>query len=310
MNLLKTIKGAGVSTTRRLSHKSPEILFAIGIVSFVGTVVAACMATKEEEEVLAEHADAMTEIRAKEEEGEITHEEARKETTRVYCGTVLKTARTYAPSVVMGVLSLGTLFGSHHIMRQRNAQLVSAYGALEAMYKKYRKGVVDRFGEEVDYDIAHGVREEVIEEAYTDSKGKWKEKKTTYKVHDGSPSMYTRYFTKSNNEWKGDDVLNEWFFNSVETAANGKLWGTYRHGYSFLCLNEVLDALGFEKTDYGMVVGWIYDKDHPVGDNKVEIRRQKVKVMNEYGELEDAFVLDFNVDGNIYEILRKRKEAA
>ena len=50
--------------------------------------------------------------------------------------------------------------------------------------------------------------------------------------------------------------------------------------------------LGLPKTKTGSVVGWIYDKDNPVGDNFVDFN-----LIGQEGQLN--YVLDFNVDGVI-----------
>jgi hypothetical protein len=58
--------------------------------------------------------------------------------------------------------------------------------------------------------------------------------------------------------------------------------------------------LGFETTPAGMVCGWIFDKANPTGDNKVLFDITRVKIRNENGSIEEAYAVDFNVDGNIY----------
>ena len=89
------------------------------------------------------------------------------------------------------------------------------------------------------------------------------------------------------------------FLRSEESYANDvlKIKG-------FLTLNEVYERLGIPTTKAGMVVGWIYDKDNAVGDNYVDFglydtHRETVKdFVNGY---ENVVLLDFNVDGNIFE---------
>ena len=60
--------------------------------------------------------------------------------------------------------------------------------------------------------------------------------------------------------------------------------------------------LGAKRTQAGQHVGWVYDEEHPVGDNYVDfgmfdVRREKARdFINGY---EKVIVLDFNVDGVI-----------
>ena len=71
-------------------------------------------------------------------------------------------------------------------------------------------------------------------------------------------------------------------------------------------LNEVYDMLGIDRTKAGNIVGWIYDEKNPVGDNYIDFG-----IYNVDSERNRAFVngyernilLDFNVDGNILEMI-------
>ena len=74
-----------------------------------------------------------------------------------------------------------------------------------------------------------------------------------------------------------------------------------------LSLNDVYEMLGFQKTQAGQVVGWIYDEEHPIGDNFVDFG-----IYNLYSEkardfvngYERSIVLDFNVDGNVWSLMK------
>ena len=74
----------------------------------------------------------------------------------------------------------------------------------------------------------------------------------------------------------------------------------------WLLLNDVYDMLGIPRTKDGMVIGWVYDEKHPVGDNFVDfgiydtIRASNRDFVNGY---ERTILLDFNVDGNIYDLM-------
>ena len=64
--------------------------------------------------------------------------------------------------------------------------------------------------------------------------------------------------------------------------------------------------LAIPRTKAGQVVGWIYDKKHPIGDNFVDFGiidindERKRAFMNGY---ERNILLDFNVDGNILDLI-------
>ena len=83
------------------------------------------------------------------------------------------------------------------------------------------------------------------------------------------------------------------------------------NGHVFL--NEVYKELGFDDTKAGQVVGWIYDPENPNGDNYIDFgiydvyncskseAERKTAFVNGY---ERSIILDFNVDGNIWELMK------
>ena len=73
-----------------------------------------------------------------------------------------------------------------------------------------------------------------------------------------------------------------------------------------LYLNEVYDMLGIPRTKAGQIVGWIYDEEHPVGDNYVDFGiydSNKPRVRDFVNGYERTVLLDFNVDGNILDMM-------
>ena len=88
------------------------------------------------------------------------------------------------------------------------------------------------------------------------------------------------------------------FLKAQETYANDLL---KQKGYLFL--NDVYKLLGLSETKSGQIVGWVYDEKNPVGDNFVDFGIYKdygADFINGFGT---SILLDFNVDGNILEIL-------
>ena len=282
-----------------LKKHSPEILVAAGVVGTVVSTVMACRATTKIDTILDETKEQLDKIHEYSENPDMAEkynaEDAKKDTVVVYAHTGVKLAKLYAPAVGLGILSLGSILASNNILRKRNAALAAAYAVVDRSFKEYRDRVVERFGEEVDHQLRSNIKATEVEETVIDEKGKEKKVKKTIEVADPNASEYVKYFTKSNPYWENNPEYVEMFLRSQQNYANDKLKAT-----GHLTLNDVYDMLGFHDSKAGMVVGWIYDLDHPNGDNYVEFDVKKVHLPDEQGGYEEAYAIDFNVDGNIY----------
>lgn len=274
-----------------LKKHSPEILVAVGVVGTVVSAVMACKATTKIDTILDETKEHLDEIHEHSENAE----DAKKDTVIVYAQAGVKLAKLYAPAVGLGVLSLSSILASNNILRKRNTALAAAYAVVDRSFKEYRDRVVERFGEEVDRQLRYNIKTTEIEETITDEKGKEKKVKKTIEVADPDASDYIKYFTKSNPYWENNPEYVEMFLRAQQNYANDKLKAT-----GHLTLNDAYDMLGFKHSKAGMVVGWIYDLAHPNGDNFVEFDVKKVYLPNEQGDYEEAYAIDFNVDGDIY----------
>lgn len=282
-----------------LKKRSPEILVAVGVVGTVVSAVMACKATTKINTILDETKEQLDKIHEYAGNPDVAEkynaEDAKKDTAIVYAQTGVKLAKLYAPAVGLGILSISSILASNNILRKRNMAISAALAAATQDFKDYRNRVIERFGKEVDHQLRYNIKAEEIEETVTDEKGKEKKVKKSIEVADLNASGYVKYFTRSNPYWEEDSSYVEMFLRSQQNYANDKLKAT-----GHLTLNDVYDMLGFHDSKAGMVVGWIYDLDHPNGDNYVEFDVKKVNLPNEQGGYEEAYAIDFNVDGNIY----------
>lgn len=282
-----------------LKKRSPEILVAVGVVGTVVSAVMACKATTKINTILDETKEQLDKIHEYAGNPDVAEkynaEDAKKDTAIVYGQAGVKLAKLYAPAVGLGILSISSILASNNILRKRNMTISAALAAATQDFKDYRNRVIERFGKEVDHQLRYNIKAEEIEETVTDEKGKEKKVKKNVEVADPNASGYAKYFTRSNPYWEEESSYVEMFLRSQQNFANDKLKAN-----GHLTLNDVYDMLGFHDSKAGMVVGWIYDLDHPNGDNYVEFDVKKVNLPNEQGGYEEAYAIDFNVDGNIY----------
>lgn len=290
----------------KLKKASPDILVGAGVVGVVASAVLACMATPKAKEVVDKTAERVEGVHVAVEEEEITKEESVRELADLYVSAAVDVAKIYAPSVLLGVASLSCVVASHGILRQRNVSLVAAYGALDRSYRNYRSKIAEKLGEEYDADTAHGVTTETVTEEVTDEDtGKKKKVKKTVKVSSdpSSYSPYARFFDETCRDFEKNSDYNKTFLLAQQNYANDLL-----KARGFLTLNEVYEMLGFEPTSAGMIVGWTYVDpefgENRNGDNYVDfgifdvVKQGSRDFVNGY---ENVILLDFNVDGVIYD---------
>lgn len=297
--IMKSVNGVASKTVMKLKKHSPEILVVAGIAGTVVSAVLACKATTKVAEILDEAKGTLDTIHEGMETGaingqEYTTEDGKKDTVVVYAQTGMKLAKLYAPAIILGTLSITSILASNNILRKRNVALGAAYAAIDKSFKEYRGRVIERFGEQVDTELKYGIKAKKFEEIEVDPEtGKEKKVKKTVMVADPNlQSDYAVYFDSKSRNYETNPDYNRMFLKAQQAFANDKL---QTRGHLFL--NEVLDDLDLPRTPAGQIVGWT--KDGP--DGYVNFRIVEVERETEDGRHEPALLLDFNVEGNIWE---------
>lgn len=280
-----------------LQKTSPQLMFAGGIVAGVTSTVLACRATLKVSDTLAGFED----LKAK---AEVLHDEGQnpaydekayaKDLTVIKVKTILTLGKLYAPSAGLALVAVALLTGSHVTLTKRNASLTAAYASVDQAFNKYRERVKDQLGAEVDQEMRYGTR--VVSETVEGDDGKKKIVKKT-RVGEGDPSQYARFFDQLCPDFKKNPEYNMIFLRAQQNYANDMLQA---RGHVFL--NEIYDMLGIERTGAGAVVGWVFGKG---GDDYIDFGifddKTNERVRDFVNGREDAILLDFNVDGVIYD---------
>mgnify|MGYP000389972814 FL=1 len=297
--IMKSVNGVASKAVMKLKKHSPEILVVAGIAGTVVSAVLACKATTKVAEILDETKGTLDTIHEGMETGaingqEYTNENGKKDTVVVYAQTGMKLAKLYGPAIILGTLSITSILASNNILRKRNVALGAAYAAIDKSFKEYRGRVIERFGEQVDTELKYGIKAKKFEEIEVDPEtGKEKKVKKTVMVADPNlQSDYAVYFDSKSRNYETNPDYNRMFLKAQQAFANDKL---QTRGHLFL--NEVLDDLDLPRTPAGQIVGWT--KDGP--DGYVNFRIVEVERETEDGRHEPALLLDFNVEGNIWE---------
>ena len=301
--MTRTINKAGF----QLKKHSPEIMVVAGVLGVVVSGVAACKATTKLSGIMEEAKDNIDNIHYAVEHPEklseeYTVEDSKKDLALVYVQTGVKLVKLYAPSVILGAVSITSILKSHDILRKRNVALAAAYATVDKGFKEYRGRVIERFGKELDKELKYNIKAKEIEETVVDEKGKEKTVKKTVQVIDPNvESEYARFFDDGCIGWEKDAEHNLYTLRCVQNYANDKLKS---QGYLFL--NDVYEMLGIPRTRAGQVVGWIYDEGRPNGDNYVDLGIYNVnneKARDFVNGRERTILIDPNVDGPILDLI-------
>lgn len=291
-----------------LKKHSPEILVVAGVIGGVTSAVMACKATTKAGDIIEDTKSQLDIIHKGMEDGNIrgveyTKEDGTKDLTIVYTQTAVKFVKLYGPAVALGTVSIVSILAGHNITRKRNLALTAAYATIENSFKQYRNRVIERFGEELDRELKYDVKTKEVEETVVNEDGTESTVKTTVNVIDPNTiSDYSRIFDECNPSWSKSPEHNLVFLKQQQNYANDLLKS---RGHLFL--NEVYDMLGFPRTQAGQIVGWVYDDVNPVGDNFVDfgiynLDSERARAfVNGY---ERSILLDFNVDGNVWKLLK------
>ena len=283
---------------------SPEILIGMGISGIVMSTIMACRATLKVEDVLNDTNMKLEEIKyGKEvlEPAKYSDMDYKKDLAITYTKTGVELIKLYGPSLLVGTASVACILGAHNIMKGRNLALVAAYKTIEQGFNNYRDRVVEELGEDKDRQFKLGITEESVTEIEKDEEtGKSKKVKKSIESADPNKfSAYAKFFDEACANWSKNPEYNAAFLRAQQNYANDLL-----HSRGHIFLNEVYDMLGIDRTGAGAMVGWVMSKDN--GDNYVDFG---IYDMNNpaarrfVNGAERSILLDFNVDGVIYDLI-------
>ena len=301
------------TVTFTLKKYSPEILLGVGVVGVVGSTVLACKATLKAEGILDEHLEKKSKIEeavilaSANNEYEYSEEDEAQDRRVLMFSTAGKFIRIYGPPVTLMIFSVGCILGAHHIMKKRNVALMAAYKLVEEAFSKYRQRVVAELGEAADTKFYYGEEPNGKERTITDADG-------TEHTQDGINlhlSGFSRSFAperpdqmgswEGSTQWSKVHEYNLDFLKAKEEHFNNQLLIK-----GFVTINDVFSELGFPATEAGMICGWRYKSDR--GDGYISFKPRGYDGGWAFGVNGDEILLDFNIDGVIFDQKVARKE--
>lgn len=202
---------------RFVKKNSSTILTVLGAAGVVGTAVMAVKATPKAMELI-----------------ELAEEEKGEELTK--WEKVQIAGPTYIPSILLGTVTITSIFGANLLSRRTQASLMSAYALLDHTHKEYKNKVKELYGEDGDKLIRAAIAKDNYDE----------EDQSEYEdeYEDGKTLFYDEFSKRYYRVTKETQLRAEYEINKMLSQAGGA------------SLNDYYDLLQIDRQDYGEFMGW------------------------------------------------------
>lgn len=257
---------------------APELMIGTGIAGFGATIFATVKATNKTNDIVQEREATLKTIEDMREccdADQYSYAAYQRDLKTANRAAKRGIVRAWLPVGTLGAASVISVLGGYRILNGRYVATAAAYKMLESGFERYRGNVVERFGKDTDWELLNDIKAEELAEARkeqernreidADNKHKKfgkKKKSTAYagvynRIFDDYSLRWQRY-------WNGQQVLH--YLQIKENELNDKLMLT-----GSVMLNDLYDALGFERTAEGCVVGWLRS-----AHNRVDVQNRNV----------------------------------
>lgn len=215
---------------------------------------------------------------------------------------ILDTVRTVAPAAIVGAATITMIYFSNSISKKRLAAMGAAYATLQTAFDGYKRTMVEALGKEsVDKILKPklpNVGKSAEEILSSDNKSDAANVSDAVVNSLKALSPYARIIAEESSTcWDPNEDYTSQNLAAVQLWSNRRL---ERKGHLFL--NEVFDQLGLSRTREGAVVGWLKNGE---GDNYVSFGDFDASIYrvpsDDYTRVDSNFIVDFNVDGVIWD---------
>lgn len=260
-NVGRAIKGAAGGGFLFAKKHAPEIMIGTGLAGFGLTIVETVTATNKTNDILHRRDVELNERGAVEDMNGAEYTEADMDRD----GKIIKRKarrqliRTWLPVATTAVGSTALILGGYKVINGRYVATAAAYKAIEEGFNRYRGNVIEEFGEDVDWRMAHSIREDELDEV---RKQKEDEKVEALKKKRAKKLERTAYTKGINNAifdshsdywkryWTPYQVIEH--VQQIERELQDEL-----DSNGFVFLNKAYERLGMPPTSAGQIVGWI-----------------------------------------------------
>lgn len=279
---------------------SPEILTVVAVgstLAAVGTAIHATLKLDDITSYIEAHQEKKAQVKEYKDAGEISEEEyseadEKRDDMIFLVKTGVKLMKHYAVPAAFTAVSTASILELYNVLSKRYAAAVAAYMAVQSTFEAYRHEVKERIGENEERGVFEKTSLKMDRLQYDAEESRSRNRRNI-------GSQYARWFDEASRYWKKAPGENLIFIRRQQQYANDLL---RIHGHLFL--NEVYDLLDIPRTSAGSIVGWIYEP----GDTESLVdfglsEHWQPSVRDFLNGRERNILLDFNVDGIIYDLI-------
>ena len=286
---VSTMMRGAFRTGLKIAKYSPQLCVAGGIIFGVAAIYMTVTATLEAPKVLEKAANdkEMIEETKTEHSDSYTDDNYKRDLMVVRKNTAVGLLKLYWKPATCFILSTALYLNAVHIINARYVSTLAALKLTQEALEKTRAELRER--------------DAIIGEAVNDIPPDNETKAVAVVPEAKNPndySVYAKWFDCGNPQWSNTPEYNLLFLKSRQNY-----WNDVLQAKGHVFLNEVYKDIGIPETQAGQVVGWILGGE---GDNFVDFGIYDIlsgKNRDFVNGIEPSILLDFNVNGVIYDMI-------
>lgn len=264
---------------------APELLLGGALVTGTACVITTAIASTKAVKIIEELN--VTKVAIAGDIGEdYTEQDAAKDLKKLYIDTGIELAKKYAIPFALYSATIAAVFCSYKVQKKREIALSAALATVSTAYAT----LVNKLKAGAEHGLtAKEIMDGVEIEEVVDENGEVIATKVQGDAVKDNP--FTDRFDKYSTAWENDKDQNLMTLMAEQNWANDRL---KLEGFVFL--NDVRKRLGLPPTKEGQILGWLRDGD---GDGFIDFGIEDCEFIEGPGYDDNAFTLNFNVDGDI-----------
>lgn len=262
-NLANGAKALGKTALQLGRKNAPGLMMGAGVAGFGLTIYETVKATNETNEILERKEKKMELIQKESAENEDYTADIREmDEKNLARDTRFELFKAWIKAAIAAGFTVISFCGAYKLVNGRYVAVSAAYEGLDQFTKRYRRNVIDEYGRDVDYRMAHSIKAEEFEAARKEREEnkKIRERNETKKIKKKPRTKYQEinnqiFDIRSSSRWQRwwlpEQMLD--FLRDCER----KIYDFAQEHDGIVLGNDANDILGLQRTQQGAVLGWV-----------------------------------------------------